>query len=418
MDDSEVILNFDRVDMNLVETDKQSDGLSIGCVTAAGYPGAQSTPPVLLGAGSAAGDCASYVKTHTHINTNVTSTPHLNAYTHTNTNVTPVSHFQTSSVSNNHIKGTDANECHVLGANYTHFTPHTRNVRNDDYRFYDTHSQNRTLDSRRITTRKPVILPDHFDGSISWLDYQAHFETCADVNEWDDVEKARFLIVSLRGPAQQVMGDLTSAERKDYGILINAIKRRFNPDRQTELYRSQLRTRKRNVNESLPELGQAIKRLVRLAYPNAGCELLDSLGRDYFLDAIGDSSVRLQIYQSRPTTIDEAVCVAIEFEAFQLSENQRMSGKRPTRVVYSSEPQTNAKADVSVSDLKTALDNIRVQQKAHNKEQSRHNKQVENDLKCFNERINYLEQNQMKLNHVMVEQSRNRQFPGQSAKKF
>lgn len=51
-------------------------------------------------------------------------------------------------------------------------------------------------------SRKPAISPDTYNGTTSLQDYLAHFEVCADVNFWNNREKARFLADSLRGSAQ------------------------------------------------------------------------------------------------------------------------------------------------------------------------------------------------------------------------
>ena len=58
-----------------------------------------------------------------------------------------------------------------------------------------------------------------YDGSNSWLDYKAHFETCADINNWSYAERGLFLAVSLRGQAQGVMGILCT-KSKDYDALV------------------------------------------------------------------------------------------------------------------------------------------------------------------------------------------------------
>ena len=49
-----------------------------------------------------------------------------------------------------------------------------------------------------------------YDGSTSWQDYKAHFQTCAEINNWSYLEKGLYLAVSLRGQAQGVMGNLCS----------------------------------------------------------------------------------------------------------------------------------------------------------------------------------------------------------------
>ena len=50
---------------------------------------------------------------------------------------------------------------------------------------------------------KPVVLPDTYDGEGSWDDWICHFENVADVNDWDDAAKLKFLKVRLVGKAQR-----------------------------------------------------------------------------------------------------------------------------------------------------------------------------------------------------------------------
>ena len=140
--------------------------------------------------------------------------------------------------------------------------------------------------------RKPVITPDHFDGTKSWRDYRVHFEVCAEVNNWTEVQKASFLSVSLRGRAQQVLTNLGINKRRNYTELLAALESRFNPANQTLYYRVQLKSKTKADNESLPELAQAIRRLATQAYPDASYDLLETLTLDHFVDALVDTDMR------------------------------------------------------------------------------------------------------------------------------
>lgn len=110
--------------------------------------------------------------------------------------------------------------------------------------------------------KKPsnYIKPATFDGSASWLDYKSHFEACAALNGWTDREKGLYLAVSLRGNAQGVLGNLAGELGRNYNELVRALEDRFAPANQTELYRVQLRERRQKATETLPELGQTIRR--------------------------------------------------------------------------------------------------------------------------------------------------------------
>ena len=48
---------------------------------------------------------------------------------------------------------------------------------------------------------------------------------------------------------------------------------------------------------------------------------------DYFIAALQDGDIRLRLKQGKPTSIMEAVNMAIELEAFQLSEKNRMMSR-------------------------------------------------------------------------------------------
>ena len=95
-----------------------------------------------------------------------------------------------------------------------------------------------------------------------------------------------------------------------------ALEARFAPFNQTELYRAMLRERRRKPSETLPELGESIKRLTHLAYPTASREITETFSKDQFVDAIDDFDIRLRVQQSRPKTLNEAVALAVEIEAF------------------------------------------------------------------------------------------------------
>ena len=64
-------------------------------------------------------------------------------------------------------------------------------------------------------------------------------------------------------------------------------------------------------------------RLARNAYPGAPLEIQDSLARDQFLDALNDANLRWQIFKAHPKTLDEALEIAVESEAFNKAESQR-----------------------------------------------------------------------------------------------
>ena len=104
------------------------------------------------------------------------------------------------------------------------------------------------------------------------------------------------------------------------------MEQRFAPRNQTESFKALLRTRRRKAGETLQTLAEEVWRLIRLAYPEADATTLDSMGRDRFLESLGDIELRHWIYQSKPRSLEEAITTGVEAEAYLKVE--RSSGEK------------------------------------------------------------------------------------------
>ena len=193
---------------------------------------------------------------------------------------------------------------------------------------------------------KPNIKPATYDGLSSWQDYKSHFDACAMLGKWSELEKGLYLAVSLRGQAQGVLGNLSGEELHNYDELVKTLSERFAPPNQTELYRAQLRERTKKATESLPELGQSIRRLTNLAYPTAPFDVRETLAKEQFLDALSDSDMRLRIKQARPRDLNEAIRHAVELEAYAKAERKDTEKKGYYRLIGNSE-KTNELSELT-----------------------------------------------------------------------
>ncbi|XP_056014993.1 uncharacterized protein LOC130052872 [Ostrea edulis] len=231
-----------------------------------------------------------------------------------------------------------------------------------------------TTDSNRINrqvtdSRRPhdYIKPATFDGTGSWVDYKSHFEACSSLNQWTDSEKGLYLSVSLRGQAMSVLGNLPKQLTRSYEEIVVALEDRFAPANQTELYRVQLRERRQKATESLPELGQSIRRLTHLAYPTAPNDVRETLAKEQFIDARIDMDMRLRIKQARPRSLNDATRHAVELEAFVRSDKQRMESQTHLRHMVSDEPVQQNKTSVKredelfrmISNMQKTIDELR-----------------------------------------------------------
>lgn len=163
-----------------------------------------------------------------------------------------------------------------------------------------------------------------YDGNSSWTDYLIQFELVAESNEWDEGTMARWLGTSLQGVARSVLGDLDKIARKSYKSIVAKLSQRFGPEDQKAMFMALLDSRVKKPDESLPSLAHEIRRLVKLSYPAAPHIVQEDLAMKHFLIAIPDPDLRMHIYKSNATTLDEAVRTAVQLEAFCDAEKHRV----------------------------------------------------------------------------------------------
>ena len=199
-----------------------------------------------------------------------------------------------------------------------------------------------------------------FDGKGSWEDYQAQLDIVATLNGWtDDRLKATYLAVSLGGAARAVLGDLSEAERGNYKVLVKALDNRFGTGNRAEIYRATLKSRTRKKDESLPELAQAITRLTRLAFPGVPSDIRDTMDQDNFIDALCDADTRWKVHQSRPKTLNDALMIAVELEAFLTADQQRGRTARAAPAIPESTAGQNSGQENPCTDCKKELQEVK-----------------------------------------------------------
>ena len=161
--------------------------------------------------------------------------------------------------------------------------------------------------SSRTARRRKQKKFAKYDGKTNWKDYHVQFELAAALNGWDEETKALELATSLRGTAQSILADLYPHKRTDYQSLVSALSARFEPVHQADMYLAEIRTRTRRKSESLPELGQVMKRLARYALPSAPSSVRQWLALTQFTEALDDEFLEYAVKQAKPKTVDEAV---------------------------------------------------------------------------------------------------------------
>ncbi|PJE78497.1 hypothetical protein CI610_02561 [invertebrate metagenome] len=211
---------------------------------------------------------------------------------------------------------------------------------------------------RKHKTKFVSVKASTYDGTTPWRDYLSHFEACARINRWTEQEMGLYLAVSLRGQAQGILGDLPARKQEHYFSLITALEQRFAPPNQTELYRVQLLERRQRANETLPELGQAIRRLVNLTYPTVEVGVRETLAKQQFLESLADSDMRIRIKQARPDNLTDAIHLAVELEAYKKAEKHGNEGRSYLRTASTESTESTHSAESEKSAMESMLSSI------------------------------------------------------------
>lgn len=163
---------------------------------------------------------------------------------------------------------------------------------------------------------KPIILPEPFDGTGNWDEWMFHFENVADINEWDDDQKLKFIRVRMTGRAMKTLHLLPEASRETYAATKAALKARFDPDSRHTRYEAELQSRRKKASEGWADFAEDLKFLADKAYPTLQQEARERLAINAYLQQLTQPQLAFSVRQKRPDTIDDAVAATLEIESY------------------------------------------------------------------------------------------------------
>ena len=121
-----------------------------------------------------------------------------------------------------------------------------------------------------------------------------------------------------------------------------------------QLHRAKLKSRFRRENKPVPQLAQDIRRLVRDANPGVPLEIRENMANDSFLDALNDRELELSVFQSQPKSLQDALRIALEIEAFYRSREKRV----PLRSVKQNSESSLVQNDELVQSLQLRISKL------------------------------------------------------------
>jgi hypothetical protein len=142
------------------------------------------------------------------------------------------------------------------------------------------------------------------------------------------------LSCALTGPAVHVINTHSGGMRSIEEI-IAMLQTLFGSANQTELYRAQLKERRRLPGEALQTLYSSVLDLMAKAYPiYVPGDILDDMAKNYFLDALIDYDFKVKVACCNPRNVSEALTHALRLEALLSSDPSKKvrRHKVPTKI--------------------------------------------------------------------------------------
>jgi len=162
---------------------------------------------------------------------------------------------------------------------------------------------------------RQLMRPMKYDGIGSFETFLAHFRNCADHNKWNKTQQLAWLKGCLIKNAGQVFWDSSADSTDTLPKLIDVLTNRFGGTKQTDKHRMELRYRRRRPNKTLSDLHQYISRLMALAHPQLPSSSREAIACDYFIDSLNDADFARKVRERNPSSLDEALRIALQLEA-------------------------------------------------------------------------------------------------------
>ena len=200
-----------------------------------------------------------------------------------------------------------------------------------------------------------------YSGNTSWRNYQAYYERVAAINGWNKDAMLDFLLINLTGVAQSFVDVLPEHKRSTYDQLCVAFDQCFGAERFTSIHKAKLLSRTRKEGEPLAVLGEDIRCLTQLSYPQFSRDVIEELAVERFLDVLEEADMRITIHQHSPATLEDAIEHGIQLEVLRMADEKKHGRSRARAVKEEEESET----EHMVRDLRARLEEMDIAKGRH-----------------------------------------------------
>ena len=179
-----------------------------------------------------------------------------------------------------------------------------------------------------------------FDGNSNLETFLARFENCSSYCNWSTKDQLFQLKNALTDTAGYVVNEL--GRDGTLQEIIDMLKCRFGSENQAEMYKAEMKARRRKSGESLQKLYQDLCRLRALAFGNEPATAFSKAYlTDIFVDALDDRDLRKLVLIQKPTSMEDALQIATHLEAIDVSTAQACRDRRDDRDTHRNRQRVN-----------------------------------------------------------------------------
>jgi hypothetical protein len=259
-------------------------------------------------------------------------------------------------------------------------------------------SEHQPVVSTSVGRPKCEMKPRQFGGKESVDSFLAHIEVCGNFSKWRVDEKRDWLHWALKSRAQKLLWDMPRSQRETYEGSVRALRQRYGSETQCEVYRMDLRNRRRGSRENLSDLMQDIRRLMILGYGSETSPMWESVAANDFLDALNDPVLALEVRKGNVTTLDGAYREAALLEDFNKASMRHDAARRDqVRAVGSNNASAVSKDNGTVP---SAVQQIQSKQTALNSRWLKHSTWLAKCKPCYNELCTVMEMDSQTRIHL------------------
>ena len=131
------------------------------------------------------------------------------------------------------------------------------------------------------------------------------------------------------------------------------------------MHQARLHSRRQQENESVQALAADIRSMSSLAYQDLSPDTQERFAVQHFVDAIKDQDDRLRLRRDKPRTMDEALSLACELEAFRLLDGDRRGSSPKVRSV----DEVDSESDVFKTQMEMLRSDLQAQQQRQEPQQ-------------------------------------------------